>query len=306
MPPRLQLPAQLRGTLSRPAPATASLTSLLAGLSLRPAAATLSAGSVRSAHILASLAPNAGSTKDRKRVGRGASSGYGKTSGRGQKGRKARGQVNPRFQGGQTPLIKIKGKRGFDNLNAPKLSTTNLEQIKEWIDNGRLDPTKPITPKELIESGIIGSVRDGIKVLARGSTTFDHPVTITVSRASASAIAAIEAAGGKITTRYYTRLAIRRLLEGKSLHSDKPLPFGAEHVEGVLEEARKTGFKYRLPDPTSRWDVEYYRDPAHRGYMSHLLPEGKNPSLFFGVPTEKRARKKVTKQAKAVEEEKIF
>lgn len=188
---------------------------------------------------------------------------------------------------------------------ALQLSTTNLDQIKEWIDNGRLDPTKPITPKELIEAGVIGSVKDGIKLLGRGAPEFNHPVTITVSRASTAAIEAIERAGGKITTRYYTRLSIKRLLEGKSVHTDEPLPIGAEHVERVLEQARKDGFKYRLPDPTSRWDIEYYRDPAHRGYMSHLLEEGKSPSLFFGVPAEKRVMKKVQRQRK-VEEEKIF
>lgn len=90
------------------------------------------------------------------------------------------------------------------------------------------------------------------------------------------------------------------------MHTDEPLPVGKEHVERVVEEARKSGFKYRLPDPTSRWDIEYYRDPAHRGYMSHLLEEGENPSLFFGVPSEKRAAKKSRRQAKEVEEEKLF
>lgn len=149
-------------------------------------------------------------------------------------------------------------------------------------------------------------MKDGIKLLGRGGPQFDHPITITVSRASTSAIEAVEKAGGKITTRYYTRLAILRLLEGKSVHTDEPLPVGKEHVESVVEEARKGGFKYRLPDPTARWDIEYYRDPAHRGYMSHLLEEGENPSLFFGVPSEKKAARKVKRQVKEVEEEKLF
>ncbi|KAL2110871.1 hypothetical protein VUR80DRAFT_595 [Thermomyces stellatus] len=296
MPPRLQLPGVLP---ARPGP---SLTGLFAGLSLQGP----TPGAVRGAHILASLSPAPGATKARTRVGRGASSGHGRTAGRGHKGRKARGNVKPWFQGGQTPLIRIKGKMGFENRGAQDLSVTNLDQIKHWIDNGRLDPKKPITPKELIECGIIGSVKDGIKLLGRGASDFDHPITITVSRASSSAIEAVERAGGKITTRYYTRLAIRRLLEGKSVHTDEPLPVGKEHVERVVEEARKSGFKYRLPDPTSRWDIEYYRDPAHRGYMSHLLEEGENPSLFFGVPSEKRAAKKSRRQAKEVEEEKLF
>ena len=149
-------------------------------------------------------------------------------------------------------------------------------------------------------------MKDGIKLLGRGSATFDRPVTISVSRASTSAIEAIERAGGKVTTRYYTRLAILRLLEGKSEHTDEPLPVGAEHVERVVAEARRSGFKYRLPDPTARWDIEYYRDPAHRGYLSGALREGENPSLFFGVPSATKARKKVTRRVKEVEEESIF
>lgn len=149
-------------------------------------------------------------------------------------------------------------------------------------------------------------MKDGIKLLGRGSPHFDHPITITVSRASSSAIEAVEKAGGKITTRYYTKQAIQRLLEGKSLHTNEPLPVGKEHVERVVDEARKTGFKYRLPDPTARWDIEYYRDPAHRGYLSHLLEEGQNPSLFFGVPSEKKAARKAKRHVKEAEEEKLF
>lgn len=118
MPPRLPFPALARPAALPARPAT--LTSLLANLTLQtPSAApkaAAAAGAVRGAHILASLKHNTGATTNAKRVGRGASSGYGKTSGRGQKGRKARGQVNPYFQGGQTPLIRIKGRKGFDNM----------------------------------------------------------------------------------------------------------------------------------------------------------------------------------------------
>lgn len=190
--------------------------------------------------------------------------------------------------------------------NAQRLSVTNLDQIQEWIDNGRLDVTKQITPKELIECGILGSVKDGVKLLGRGKETFSHPINIMVSRASADAIAAVEQAGGRVVTRYYTRLAIRRLLDGTSVNTETPLPQGKEHVEGVLEAARQGPYKYRLPDPTSREDMEYYRDPAHRGYLSHLLRPGENPSLFFGVPTEKKAKRRVQQRKKVAEEERIF
>src|SRR5690606_36998650 len=116
----------------------------------------------------------------------------------------------------------------------------------------------------------------------------------------------VEAAGGKIVTRYYTRLAIRRLLAGQSESSAEPLPFGVERVEAGVEKASESGFKYGLPDPTGRWHLEYYRDPAHRRYLSGGLKAGENPSLFFGVPTEKKGKKKVKSHKKSPEEERIF
>ena len=109
MPPRLPFAQAARccaaaiGAPARPA----SLISLFAALSVRP--------QTRSASILASLSDNKGAYQKRIRVGRGASSGYGKTSGRGHKGHKQRGSVNPWFQGGQTPLIVSHGQVGFVN-----------------------------------------------------------------------------------------------------------------------------------------------------------------------------------------------
>lgn len=123
-----------------------------------------------------------------------------------------------------------------------------------------------------------------------------------VSRASAGAITAIEALGGKVTTRYYTKLAIKRLLTGESVNTDKPLPQGKEFVQGVLEAARKSPFRYRLPDPTSRSDIEYYRDPAHRGYLSHQLAPGESPSLYFRVPGERKVKSAPKAEKSAVDE----
>lgn len=176
------------------------------------------------------------------------------------------------------------------------MSEVNLDKLQEWIDAGRIDVTKQITPKELVQSNLIGTIKDGIKLLARGSESLKQPIDIIVSRASASAISAVEKAGGKIMTRYYTKQAIKRLVEGKSFHTDKPLPTGAEHVEPVLTELRQKGFSYRLPDPTARWDIEYYRDPAHRGYLSHMLQPGESPSLFFRVPPAQILKQRQKKQ----------
>lgn len=182
------------------------------------------------------------------------------------------------------------------------MAEVNLDQIQSWINQGRLDPTKPITPKELIESRLVGTVKDGVKILSRGSESLKQPIHVMVSRVSAGAIAAIEAQGGKVVTRYYTKLSILRLLRGESVNTDKPLPVGKEHVEAVLAEARKAPFRYRLPDPTSREDIEYYRDPAHRGYLSHQLAAGESPSLYFKVPGVQKIKGEAKKEKKVAEE----
>ncbi|KAI1259120.1 ribosomal protein L18e/L15P [Xylariaceae sp. FL1019] len=262
------------------APVRPSLINLFAALSVQ----STQQSQTRSAHILATLKDNPGAHQKRIRVGRGPSSGKGKTSGRGHKGQKQHGKVRPWFQGGQTPLIFQKGRLGFENIRADVMSEVNLDKLQTWIDAGRIDPSQPITPKELVQSRLVGSIKDGIKLLARGGDSLKQPIDIMISRASASAIAAVEKAGGKIITRYYTKQSIRRLVQGKSVNTALPLPVGAEHVQPVLEGMRQKGFSYRLPDPTSRWDIEYYRDPAHRGYLSHQLQPGESPSLFFRVP----------------------
>ncbi|KAK6080762.1 50s ribosomal subunit protein l15 [Seiridium cupressi] len=289
MPPRI--PARLTAQCCRAAlepSKSASLIGAFAALSIQ----------TRYASILADLRDNRGAYQKRIRVGRGPSSGKGKTSGRGHNGQKQHGKINPWFQGGQTPLLFSRGRLGFENLRAPVMSEVNLDKLQDWIDQGRIDPTKQITPKEIIQSNLVGTIKDGIKILARGATSLKQPIDIMVSRASAAAIEAVEQAGGKVVTRYYTKQSIKRLVEGKSVNTALPLPVGAEHVGPVLEQVRQKGFSYRLPDPTSRWDIEYYRDPAHRGYMSHTLKRGESPSLFFRVPPSKLTKSKKQKTEK--------
>lgn len=127
-----------------------------------------------------------------------------------------------------------------------------------------------------------------MKLLARGKEQLKSPINILVSRASAEAISTVEAVGGKVTTRYYTKASVKRILKGESESSFVPLAVTTP-VEGespILAATASSGkpFTYRLPDPTSRKDLEYYRDPAHRGYLSHLVEEGHGPSLFFKTP----------------------
>ncbi|KAI9766492.1 MAG: YmL10 [Candelina submexicana] len=232
----------------------------------------------RAASILSSLSDNQGAYNKRIRRGRGPASGKGKTSGRGHKGQKQHGKVPRGFQGGQTPLEVVHGKRGFENQFSVEMSPVNLDRIQSWIDQGRLDPNKTITMKELNDSRCLHGVKDGVKLLARGAEQLKSPMNIIVSRASTAAIKAIEDAGGKVTTRYYTPFSIRRVLRGESNPAiDSPSNFNT-----VTDHT--SPFQYRMPDPTSRKDIEYYRDPAHRGYLSHLVPEGEGPSLFFKTP----------------------
>lgn len=160
------------------------------------------------------------------------------------------------------------------------MSHVNLETLQKWIDDGRLDPKAPITLKELLDSRAVHGIKDGVKLLGRGAESFTHPITIEVSRASASAIAAIEAAGGKITTRYFTKDGIRRLTK-PHLYMDE---------DGEIPE-------YKLADASSRWDLEYYRDPAHRGYLSDQVEKGQSPSLFFKSLKTKKAKGKTVSKA---------
>jgi large subunit ribosomal protein L15 len=157
------------------------------------------------------------------------------------------------------------------------MSPINLDRIQSWIDQGRLDPTRPITLKELAESRCLHGIKDGVKLLARGKEELKIPINILVSRASATAIEAIEAVGGTVTTRFYTKQSIKRLLRGESESSFTPLALTSPSTEEspILEAVAASAlpFSYRLPDPTSRKDMEYYRDQAHRGYLSHLVEE---------------------------------
>ncbi|GIO28757.1 50S ribosomal protein L15 [Ornithinibacillus bavariensis] len=138
------------------------------------------------------LKPAEGTRKERNRVGRGTSSGNGKTSGRGQKGQKSRsgGGVRPGFEGGQMPLFQRLPKRGFTNINRKEYAIVNLDVLNRFEDGTE------ITPELLLESGVVSSLKSGIKVLGNGSV--ENKYTVKAHKFSASAKAAIEEAGGKV------------------------------------------------------------------------------------------------------------
>jgi len=145
------------------------------------------------------LSDNPGATKSRKRVGRGPGSGTGKMGGRGIKGQKSRSGVALNgYEGGQMPLYMRLPKRGFNNINAKRHAVVNLGLLQKFIDAKKIDAKKPITEEVLVESGLVRRVRDGVRILAKGD--FSAKVDLTVTGASKSAVAAVEAAGGKLTT----------------------------------------------------------------------------------------------------------
>lgn len=133
-----------------------------------------------------------GSRKERNRVGRGMSSGNGKTSGRGHKGQNARsgGGVRPGFEGGQMPLFQRLPKRGFTNIHRKTFSIVNLEDLN------RFEEGTEITPELLLEVGVISKLNAGIKVLGNGA--IEKKLAVKAHKFSASAKEAIETAGGKI------------------------------------------------------------------------------------------------------------
>lgn len=138
------------------------------------------------------LSPNPGSVKVRKRVGRGAGSGLGKTSGKGHKGQNARsgGGVRVGFEGGQLPLFRRLSKRGFNNYEFRTVyATVNVGDLD------RFEEGTTVTPELLIETGLVKKELDGIKVLGNGELT--KKLTVKANKFSNSAKTKIENIGGK-------------------------------------------------------------------------------------------------------------
>lgn len=138
------------------------------------------------------LKPNEGSRKRRNRVGRGPSSGNGKTSGRGQKGQLARGN-GPRigFEGGQTPLFQTLPKRGFRNANRKEYDIVNVSTLNDFFAEG-----DEVSPEALLERGLIKNVskKAGVKILGDGE--LNHKLTVKAHKFTKSAKEIIENAGG--------------------------------------------------------------------------------------------------------------
>ena len=138
------------------------------------------------------LKPAEGSRQERNRVGRGSSSGNGKTAGRGQKGQNARsgGGVRLGFEGGQTPLFMRLPKRGFTNVNRKEYAVVNLDILNRFEDGTE------VSALTLVEAGIVKDEKAGIKVLGNGELT--KKLTVKAAKFSKTAEEAIVAAGGSV------------------------------------------------------------------------------------------------------------
>lgn len=138
------------------------------------------------------LKPADGSRKAKKRIGRGESSGYGKTAGRGAKGQNARsgGGVRPGFEGGQMPIHRRLPKRGFTPYQQERIAIVNIRDLNRFEAHATIDIA------ELRAAGLVKGDVDGIKLLGKGDITV--PLTIRVGLISAGAREKILAAGGTI------------------------------------------------------------------------------------------------------------
>lgn len=211
----------------------------------------------------------AGKFKKKKRVGRGVGSGLGKTSGHGHQFSRS----TPRgFEGGQKPLHKLLPKFGFTNHNKREYVTVNLDKLQHFITLGRIVPKQNnfVTIRDLLVSGIITNVSDGIKILANGKEEFKTPIHLEVSMASEEAIKTVEAAGGTITCSYFNPLALRAVT--------KPYKFF------ILPRRAR-------PPPKL---MPYYLDKSKCGYLSPEI-QTRNLKLFGTVTSEELYRAEHTK-----------
>jgi len=143
------------------------------------------------------ISDNPGSSKKRLRIGRGIGSGMGKQGVRGGKGQTARSGVRIKgFEGGQMPLHRRLPKRGFTNIFALDYNEVNIGRIQQAFEAGKLDAGKPVTVEALVAAGVCTRALDGVKLL--GSGEIKAKAIFEVAKASKSAIAAIEKAGGSV------------------------------------------------------------------------------------------------------------
>lgn len=228
----------------------------------------------RSVSVLARLTPTRDSKNRVKRVGRGPGSGLGKTSGRGQKGQKARSSVPDWFEGGQTPLWKLFPKRGFYRHQQLQLNEIKLSKIQEFYNSGKLDFLKGevLTMAKMKKCGLVtGSMKDGVAILGDPLLNYTAPIKIESTKASKPAIESIEKAGGEYTSKYFSR--------GLGLRAHHSPTWFLENKGYIPLAAR----------PIARRDIQNYSNPEKNGYLANS--EYVNSITVGGSKREKVVKK---------------
>ena len=205
------------------------------------------------------IADRPGARKKRMRIGRGIGSGMGKTGGRGGKGQTARAGVRIKgFEGGQMPLHRRLPKRGFRNTPfAVKLNEINLGKVQAAIDAGVLDAGNPIDVEAMVKAGLMRRAKGGVKLLGHGE--FKSKVSFSVWRASQSAVAAVEKAGGSV-----------KILAPKKEEDAEP----RGKNKRMAIEAAKGGGKPKGGKPEAKSD-DGGEKPAEKAEKKADAPDGK-------------------------------
>jgi len=197
------------------------------------------------------IADNVGARKNRMRIGRGIGSGKGKTGGRGGKGQTARTGVRIKgFEGGQMPLHRRLPKRGFRNTPfAVKLNETNLGKVQGAIDAGLIDIKTPIDVAVMVKAGLMRRAKGGVKLLGDGE--FKSKVDFAVFRASKSAVAAVEKAGGTVKI-----LAAAKELDAEPRGKNKRMALAAAKGGNKPKGGEPKAAKTEAPKATEGKSVE--------------------------------------------------
>ncbi|KAI8823176.1 ribosomal protein L18e/L15P [Fimicolochytrium jonesii] len=183
-------------------------------------------------------------TTRKKIKGRGEGTGKGKTAGRGQKGYHAKHSTTGPyrgFEGGQSGLISAIPKLGNRGLPKPRLTRLYLDTLQHFIDTGKLDTSKTITIRELVEAGAVGKIKDGVVLLGKGGEFFTHKIDLEVTRASQPAIKVVEQRGGKVAAVFHGKTALKAMLNPSkwAIMPQNPIPTAAHAMARYTDPVRR-------------------------------------------------------------------